>query len=602
MNRESLERPPRASLRRGAIYGFNAVAIPLGSLLGLIVAPTVLLIFNYPLGASLAGLSLANSLFMFCLWWFVLPYVRTAPQLDTTAASYFLVAFLTVAISAVWLRDQHALPYVCLLMAGSPAFCSSLVYALTMVIGMIAAIYCQLSAGLELPQNSFFYLFFIAPGVAAILRFSLVRSLRELELSRARSEESMGQLTASREKLRSVQADRARQAQVNHSQKMESLGLLARGIAHDFNNYLLAIVAVSESIQAAADDDQVREDARQIESAALNAADVCKEMLTFTGKSQLRKEYVEPASLLAELEPLLRAAMPKNVELQFQIPQEALAVLVDPSQIKQAILNLVTNAAEATQPDGGVVDVRCYTFSSSKADSDSGALVVRGPLGPGEYIAFAVSDNGEGMDLNTQSQAFDPYFTTKTTGHGFGLSVTAGIVKGHGGAIRCSSQPGHGTTMTLVFPRVRRPLRVEPSADHAVATGLGWILVVDDEPLVLTSVARMLESVGWSVAQASDGARAIELLTQSAQPFMAVVMDYAMPGMNGLRVVEQMRAAQIDTPVVLCSGFMDPSHDEAPRVAAEAFIKKPYRLDALQSAIATALLGKRVPPLERAEG
>ena len=603
METRSTDNFVQLELQQDPCYRFSSVALPLGAVLAVLLAPLLCLLHSFPVASVLAPVSLFVGVSYYCLWRYALPAVRSRMQLDLVAGSYLLIALLAQAIVTFRQGTEHSLAHASIIMACALAFTSHAIYFITIAIGLTLCLAVQSFAGVALSSTQLFYLCFVVPCAALIVRISLAYAVRQLEQSRMQSERSLGKLSESEKKLQSVEEKRREtesRLQAYHSQKMESLGLLARGIAHDFNNYLLAIVAVSESIQSDHPTGPTAEHAKQIETAALNAAEVCKEMLTFTGKSQLKKDYTDPNKLLCELEPLIKAAMPKNVELHFQSADESLTVLVDASQIKQAIINLVTNAAEATQPEGGIVTVSCTPFKATKEDSRSDAFVVGDRLGVGEYIAFAVSDNGEGMDDATQSQAFDPYFTTRPDGHGFGLSVTAGIVKGHGGAIRCASRPGAGTTMTLIFPRVQRPGRVESPARANLVDELGSILVVDDEPIVLDSVSRMLASVGWSVSKAENGEQAIELLSNRAQDFIAVVMDYSMPGMNGLQVVKQMRESQLNTPVVLCSGFMDPANGDV-GVSPDAFIKKPYRLESLQSAIATALIGQHAEAFEESD-
>jgi PAS domain S-box-containing protein len=362
---------------------------------------------------------------------------------------------------------------------------------------------------------------------------------------------------------------------VRHKHKLESLGILAGGIAHDFNNLLTGVLGNASIVL---DDESLTTESREcIESvvlAAENAAQLTRQMLAYSGRGRFIVEPVHLSNRIRELQPLLVAAIPKNVVLDLDLKGELPHVDMDTAQLHQLILNLVLNAAEAVGPEQGCVKV------STRLQTVTDEMLRFSPVGReiavGEYVTLVVTDNGHGMDEKTLSKIFDPFFTTKFTGRGLGLAAVMGIVRGHKGAIDIESQPGKGTTFTVYFPPSTRTIERPAVTKAPLKQSNGVVLVVDDEDIVRNTARMALERSGFTVVVAKNGLECVELVANSRNKFEVVLLDMAMPVMSGEQAFKKLIELRPGTPVVATSGY-----DETETVARfgdglAGFLQKPY--------------------------
>ena len=399
-------------------------------------------------------------------------------------------------------------------------------------------------------------------------------------------------------------------ARLLESQKLESLGVLAGGIAHDFNNLLVGVLGNAGLMLADPSlGEPQRERLREIELAARRASDLTRQMLTYAGRGRAAVIPLDLSELVHETIDLVRAAIPRAVLLELGLETGLPSVTADRSQLQQVAMNLVINAGEAVTTFGGEVSVRTLAVElDERAAEEAGSA--GGELAAGTYVVLEVSDTGPGMDAETIARAFEPFFSTKGTGRGLGLSSVLGIVRGHRGALRVESVPGVGTTFRVLLPaspagtvvpvtwrgdvpvgdsaRAESRVASSPVASSPVAAPvLREILLVEDEAAVARTVRRMLEAAGFVVTLAEDGQQALDVL-EVRQPgeFAAVVLDLAMPRVGGREVYLRLRETDSYLPVLVTSGYAD-GEDGVPEpddLRAE-FLAKPYTPMALTAAL-----------------
>ncbi|HEY3358699.1 MAG TPA: response regulator [Polyangia bacterium] len=429
-------------------------------------------------------------------------------------------------------------------------------------------------------------------GLALVPFLVLVSQLRTLYRDFAgRLEQAVGRVEAEAARRRELE-DAVRQ-----TQKLESLGLLASGIAHDFNNILTGIMGNAEVAAMTLDPDAPALPAvGDIVHAARKAADLCQQMLTYSGGAPRAQARLSLNQIVGEIPTLLGIAVPRRAELVFRLSPTAPTVEGDATQIRQLTMNLIMNAAQALGDGGGQVVV-----SSGEMTADTPLSLAPGwnhlewyaTKPAGRYAWLTVADTGCGMDQATLARIFDPFFTTKPTGRGLGLSAVVGVVKGHRGFIRVASQPGRGTELTVAFPAcdqaVAAPAEPRPAAPW---TGGGTVLVVDDEPSVVEVFADMLEVMGFTVLTAPDGVAAVELFRTRGAEIVLVLCDVTMPRMDGRAAARAMRDLRPGAPVIFTSGQVAPEDDAALRAADARFLKKPFSLVELETVVRD-VLGER---------
>jgi signal transduction histidine kinase len=330
------------------------------------------------------------------------------------------------------------------------------------------------------------------------------------------------------------------EAQLVAAQRMEAVGQLAGGIAHDFNNALTAVIAFNELASQSIDTNhQAAKDLRQAIGAAEHAGRLTQDLLTFARKRPVHPAVFHVEDRVEPLLPMLRGLLGAQTTLDTEFPGSTWAVKIDPGQIEQIFINLVVNAHHA-MPDGGRV-----TIATHHRRVTTSAPPDWGELPPGDWVEISVRDTGEGMTTETMRRAFEPFFTTKAVGNGtgLGLAICYGIVTQAGGHIRLSSQPGAGTTCYMYLPRVTLP--AEPFSREPPTTpppgGTETLLLVDDEPAVRYSTARLLRELGYTVLEAASGLDAISVMRVHDKPLALVITDVVMPHVAGGALAEWLR-------------------------------------------------------------
>lgn len=398
-------------------------------------------------------------------------------------------------------------------------------------------------------------------------------------------------LRDSTERVRTEVVRRQWEAQLQHTQRLESLGVLAGGIAHDFNNLLTGVLGSAElALLRLPQGAPARPEVERIVTAAHRAADLTGQMLAYSGRGTFRVQPILLPALIREMEPLLRASLPKTCALDFHLGDALPAIEADATQLRQVVMNLVLNAGEAIGDAAGVITVRVAVRECDLAYLAGGVLDTKSPEGP--YVALEVTDTGCGMSEETQARMFEPFFTTKFTGRGLGLAAVLGIVRGHRGTIRVTSEPGRGTQIEVLFPPTEKPvppLPLTPLVSPAWR-GEGTILVVDDEPHVRAVAELALKKTGLVVLTAADGREAVAVFLQHAPTIRAVLLDLTMPNMDGAATARELRRIRPDVRIVLSSGY---TREEATRQFTDrdlvGFLQKPYAIKDLVRTIRTAL-------------
>ncbi len=374
---------------------------------------------------------------------------------------------------------------------------------------------------------------------------------------------------------------------MQETQKLESLGVLAGGIAHDFNNLLTAILGNASIAQLELPPDSSAQDClAHITEASLRAADLCKQMLAYSGRGRFVVQWADLGALVEQTAQMLQISISKKSVLRFRLEKELPSVEVDATQIRQVIMNLVINASEAIGDASGVISI---STGLARVDRDYFRGTLMDPdLPVGDYVFLEVSDTGCGMDAETQARIFEPFFTTKFTGRGLGLAAVLGIVRGHKGAMKVYSEPGRGTTFKLLFPAAHGLAETLQKAEAAVPPwqGEGRVLVVDDEETMRTTVARMMRLTGLDPVLAADGREAVEIFRADPAGFAFVLLDLTMPHMDGEQTFTELRRLRSDVRVVLMSGFN--AQEALGRFNGRGlsnFLQKPFTIESLRTVV-----------------
>lgn len=367
--------------------------------------------------------------------------------------------------------------------------------------------------------------------------------------------------------------------QFHHAQKLESLGVLAGGIAHDFNNILTIILGYCYlAREDLVPEQSYKEHFQQIETAGNRAADLCRQMLTYAGKSTLVKTQVDLWPLVDEVVKMLQAAIKKNVTIEIDLRHNVPEIKGDTSQIQQIAMNLIINAAEAIGDANGTIRVVLSTavFEADQREIDTFGTVIL----PGIYACLEVTDTGSGMDEETQKRIFEPFYTTKFAGRGLGMSAIRGIVTSHEGILHLTSTPGVGTTFKVCFP-VPEPFDSAETASTAAVhseKGIGTILLVDDEQNLRDMGAALLEAMGFSALTAQHGREALEIYRECSSGIDMVLLDLIMPVMGGIETYTELRKAAPTLPIIICSGYgIETVADVIENDQHAGFVHKPYR-------------------------
>jgi signal transduction histidine kinase/HAMP domain-containing protein/AmiR/NasT family two-component response regulator len=378
-----------------------------------------------------------------------------------------------------------------------------------------------------------------------------------------------------------LEADRReRDASVQQAQKLESLGIMAGGIAHDFNNILGAILGNVDLAQTMLDDPaEVNDALEQIAAASRRASELTRQMLAYAGRASLRREVLDLRAVLTDIVPLVRAGQPKKIEFLVQQMVEPLWVEADPAQISQVALNLLTNAAEAIGSEAGRV-----TLLASHVEAPPLSDHERPPEHTGAWIRISVEDTGSGLTDEVRTRMFDPFFSTKSSGRGLGLSAVRGIIRSTGGILRIESATGRGTRFDVYLPAAAAPAATtEPPSITPTGRRAGTVLVVDDEEVLRRISRRTLELAGLKVIDAPDGAEGLARFKEFADVISLVVLDITMPGMGGIELLGEIRKLKPDLPAIIASGY-----DRADDLSSTTpdhwtrFLQKPFGIHTLR--------------------
>ena len=412
-----------------------------------------------------------------------------------------------------------------------------------------------------------------APGEAAsLLRIFSARAASELE---RRSSEEARQLL---------------ERQMQHAQKLESLGVLAGGIAHDFNNLLTAMLGHMNIAQLKlAPESPALPHLDGLERIIHRAADLTRQMLAYSGKGRFVVRSYDLNQVVQEVTHLLEVSISKKIALRFDLAPALPLVEADAAQIQQVIMNLVTNAADAIGDCDGTIRLITSSLQLDRAYLDQ---VFQGQeLAPGSYVALEVGDTGCGMSPEVLGRIFEPFFTTKITGRGLGLSATIGILKGHRAGMRIYSEPGRGTTFKLLFPVSEVDREVEVAQLVApVLRRQATVLLVDDEEMIREAVTAILEALGLTVLTAADGREALEIVQRRDMSVDVVLMDLTMPHMDGREAFQAIRRIHPDLPIILSSGYNEhESLQDFMGRGLAAFLQKPYTLATLERTVLDVL-------------
>lgn len=383
--------------------------------------------------------------------------------------------------------------------------------------------------------------------------------------------------------------------QMQHMQKLESLGLLAGGIAHDFNNILMAVMGNADlALMGLLKTNPAYANLNAIKTAAKRAADLAREMLAYSGRGNFLIEKICLNEAVKEMTHILEVSISKKAVIKYRFADNLPLIEADATQVRQIIMNLVTNASDAIDLTSGIISITTGAFY---CDTDClSNTFIDGEHKAGLYSYVEVSDTGYGMTEETMAKLFDPFFTTKLAGRGLGLSTVLGILRGHNGAIKVNSEPGRGTSFKVLFPACSED--DEKTEDQTAGiekrwSGTGTILLVDDEETILSVGRMMLKKLGFHVITASDGREALDKFQMHSEKIRLVILDLVMPHLDGRETLRELKKLKENLPVIMSSGYNE--QDVARRFAGmhlDGFLHKPYMSHDLESILKQVLEGQ----------
>ncbi len=379
--------------------------------------------------------------------------------------------------------------------------------------------------------------------------------------------------------------------QLFEAQKSDTIGQLTGGVAHDFNNLLMAILSSLRLLKKRmASDDRAQGLLDNAIRGAERGAALTQRLLSFARRQELRPQPVDLGQLIGRIEDLLSPALGPGITILNEIPDGLAPANIDPGQLELALFNLAVNARDA-MPAGGTLTIS----GERRLATEAGTL----RLAPGAYVLISVTDTGPGMDEATLKRATEPFFTTKGVGKGagLGLSMVDGLAAQSGGALQLNSRAGHGATATLWLPEAVVTAAIAPELPAAAQRPIEalpgrTVLLVDDDPLVCTGTAAMLEDLGHAVVEASSACQALAIM-DSGRRVDVIITDYAMPGMSGLELARRLMQTFPNLPVILASGYADFADGEAQ--AAFSRLTKPFAQEDLEAALFGALTARSQP-------
>lgn len=404
------------------------------------------------------------------------------------------------------------------------------------------------------------------------------------------------------ERLRDELAESERrnlEERLRHTQKLESLGVLAGGITHDFNNLLVGVLGNADmALRSAEATPDLRRRLERIKTAAVRASELTGQLLAYSGKAPFLVRSLDLGAVVREMSDLMGVSAPKSATLVLDLADQPLGFEGNSAQIRQVVMNLIANAADAVSDAGGTITLRT---SVDTLDREAlAATYVDNALDAGPYVCLEVSDTGPGMAADTRERLFDPFFSTKAKGRGLGLAAVLGIVRSHCGAIAVVSAPGKGSTFRVYLPKSDQSVAVEAPMPIEGWHASGTVLIADDEPRVRQVLAMMLTDIGFQVLEAATATACVSLYREHAGAINAIMVDLMMPGGGGREVVRVLRAEGHRVPIVVSSGYSEEAIGADLRADPQlAFLEKPFEyatfVRTLQSAIGTARKSRPSP-------
>lgn len=367
-------------------------------------------------------------------------------------------------------------------------------------------------------------------------------------------------------------------------EKLKSLGMLAGGVAHDFNNLLMVILGNADLARLDLPaESPVRDYLAEITTAGKRAAELSRQMLAYAGRSTMKIEVLQLSDLVQDMTDLLAASLSKKIIFKQRLTEYLPPIEADAAQVRQILLNLLSNASEAIGENEGLVTISTGVMQCDDEYLNQGFLNEQLP--PGLYVYLEVTDTGCGMDEATRSQLFDPFFTTKFPGRGLGLASVLGMVRSHHGTIVVASEEGRGSTFTVLFPAVEdnSPVHGDKVTESGSWIGHGVVLLADDEDGVRTVAKLMLEKLGFTVITAPDGHAAVEAYRANQHRIVCCILDFSMPGLNGEEAFNEILRLNPAARVLIASGYTDADTEQ--RFAGHGlrgFIQKPYQFSTLK--------------------
>ncbi len=392
---------------------------------------------------------------------------------------------------------------------------------------------------------------------------------------------------------RDVTGEQERRAKMEHAQRLESLGILAGGIAHDFNNLLTSIMGNASLARMKKDISEIDKYIGRIESAGEHAAELCRQMLAYSGQGDYVREWFSLNTRIHDMSELMQVSLSKNTQLHMDLEQCNCMINGDKSQIQQVIMNLIINASEAIEETGRGGEIRLSTSQVQMSEADFDHCIHQEGMQPaaGTYFCMTVSDNGCGMGEETRLKLFDPFFTTKFTGRGLGTSAMLGIVQSHNGALNVETEEGVGTTFKIYFPcRMSETLEgslrfSEPAKGGGDLTGR-TILVIDDEDYILDIVGLMLEEIGCRTMQAANATQGLKLYAEKCDQISMIILDMTMPEMDGLSCARKLLEINPDAVIVISSGYTkEQLAERVDGMNIAGFLQKPYSQEELYAIV-----------------
>lgn len=396
------------------------------------------------------------------------------------------------------------------------------------------------------------------------------------------------------------EARRELDRQLQETQKLESLGILAGGIAHDFNNILTTIIGNAGLAKIdLPPNSSAPTSLKEIEQAAKHAADLCRQLLAYAGKAKFKLRKLNLSQFVEKNMEFLQLSISKKITLKYRLQPNLPPTLADPTQLQQILMNLVINASEAMHNQVGTITI--HTRLLQLTPDLLNEIHPPNSLQPGPCLAIEIHDTGSGMPPDVLNRIFEPFYSTKFTGRGLGLAATLGIARSHNGALHVTSQPNQGSQFTLLLPQAEGQADDDTtfSTTPTQFKSHGTLLLADDEAAVRKIAAKLLEKAGFTVHTAEDGASALHLFQQQPDTYRAVILDLTMPRMDGATAIKAIRKISSHTPLLVMSGY---SESDTVKLACaspfNAFIQKPFGPDEFLSTLQQLLEPNPQKPAE----